>query len=163
MPFPSSAVYAPSNPPRCCASSSRRGAVRPAERNAPTGTMRHGGMRERPNRMVSKTIVGQPTVGSNPTPSATAAARGSVEETGLDVWHPASGPLLVHVDVHPAPRGHLHLDLRYVLHAPDTEPSPAPGESPDARWFTFDEADAVADESLRNALRAVRTVLGDAR
>ena len=94
---------------------------------------------------------------------ADAAVRESVEETGLDVWHPASGPLLVHVDVHPAPRGHLHLDLRYVLHAPDTEPSPAPGESPEARWFTFDEADAVADESLRNALRAVRTVLGDAR
>ena len=30
-----------------------------------------GGMRERPNRMVSKTIVAQVTVGSNPTPSAT--------------------------------------------------------------------------------------------
>jgi hypothetical protein len=27
-------------------------------------------MRERPNRMVSKTIVAQATVGSNPTPSA---------------------------------------------------------------------------------------------
>jgi hypothetical protein len=32
-----------------------------------------GGMRERPNRMVSKTIVAQATVGSNPTPSATGA------------------------------------------------------------------------------------------
>ncbi len=31
---------------------------------------RLGGMRERPNRMVSKTIVAQVTVGSNPTPSA---------------------------------------------------------------------------------------------
>ena len=34
---------------------------------------RPGGMRERPNRMVSKTIVGQPTLGSNPSPSATRA------------------------------------------------------------------------------------------
>ena len=34
-----------------------------------------GGMRERPNRMVSKTIVAQVTVGSNPTPSATCAVR----------------------------------------------------------------------------------------
>ena len=34
-------------------------------------TMPGGGMRERPNRMVSKTIVAQVTVGSNPTPSAT--------------------------------------------------------------------------------------------
>ena len=30
-----------------------------------------GGMRERPNRMVSKTIVAQVTLGSNPSPSAT--------------------------------------------------------------------------------------------
>lgn len=34
-------------------------------------TDRAGGVRERPNRMVSKTIVAQATVGSNPTPSAT--------------------------------------------------------------------------------------------
>jgi hypothetical protein len=31
---------------------------------------RLGGMRERPNRMVSKTIVAQVTLGSNPSPSA---------------------------------------------------------------------------------------------
>ena len=92
---------------------------------------------------------------------ADAAVRESVEETGLAVQHPASGPHLVHVDVHPAPRGHLHLDLRYLLHAPDAEPSPAPGESPEARWFSWREADAVADESLRNALRAVRAILRD--
>src|SRR5687768_4012141 len=34
-----------------------------------------GGVRERPNRTVSKTVVGQPTVGSNPTPSAPAPRR----------------------------------------------------------------------------------------
>ena len=63
---------------RCCASSSRA-----AGAEGPVGTLtrscagpadaapeHRGGVRERPNRMVSKTIVGQPTVGSNPTPSA---------------------------------------------------------------------------------------------
>jgi 8-oxo-dGTP pyrophosphatase MutT (NUDIX family) len=215
-------------------------------------------MRERPNRMVSKTIVGQPTVGSNPTPSATeksprvasrrvprdeiwaathaavwarvpaddretaararilaeleqlpepfseragpthltasaivigtrgtvlhvhrrsgawlqpgghiepgeqpcdAAVREAVEETGLAVRHPDCGPMLVHVDVHPAPRGHLHLDLRYLLLAPDDDPRPAAGESPEARWFSWEDAGVVADESLRNALRAAHRVI----
>ncbi|HXY93900.1 MAG TPA: NUDIX domain-containing protein [Acidimicrobiia bacterium] len=88
-----------------------------------------------------------------------AAIRESTEETGLDVCHPPSGPQLIHVDVHPAPRGHVHLDLRYLLYAPDDDPSPAPGESPDARWFSWDDAHDVADESLRNALRAARAHL----
>jgi hypothetical protein len=50
----------------------------------------------------------------------------------------------------------VHLDLRYLLIAPDDDPCPADGESPVARWFSWDEADRVADESLRNALRAAR-------
>ena len=83
-----------------------------------------------------------------------AALRETVEETGLAVRHPDAGPCLIHVDVHDAPRGHVHLDLRYLLLAPDDDPAPAPGESQEARWFSWDEADAVADESLRNALRA---------
>jgi 8-oxo-dGTP pyrophosphatase MutT (NUDIX family) len=85
-----------------------------------------------------------------------AAVRESVEETGLAVRHPDSGPCLIHVDVHDAPRGHVHLDLRYLLLAPDDDPAPSPGESQRARWFSWDEADEVADESLRNALRAAR-------
>jgi 8-oxo-dGTP pyrophosphatase MutT (NUDIX family) len=85
-----------------------------------------------------------------------AAVRESLEETGLPVRHPDRGPELVHVDVHDAPRGHVHLDLRYLLLAPDDEPAPAPGESQEARWFSWAEADEVADESLRNALRAAR-------
>jgi 8-oxo-dGTP pyrophosphatase MutT (NUDIX family) len=92
-------------------------------------------------------------------PPWVAAVRETVEETGLAARHPDGGPALVHVDVHPAPRGHLHLDLRYLLLAPDEEPCPATGESPDARWFSWDDADAVADESLRNALRAARVVV----
>jgi 8-oxo-dGTP pyrophosphatase MutT (NUDIX family) len=83
-----------------------------------------------------------------------AAAREAAEETGLAVRHPPGGPRLVHVDVHPAGR-HVHLDLRYLLLAPDGDPRPAPGESPEARWFSWPEALAVADAGLVGALRAV--------
>ncbi len=85
-----------------------------------------------------------------------AAVRETVEETGLAVCHPDSGPCLIHVDVHDATRGHVHLDLRYLLLALDDDPAPAPGESQVARWFSWDDANEVADESLRNALRAAR-------
>ncbi len=85
-----------------------------------------------------------------------AALRESQEETGLDLAHPGGGPRLVHVDVHGAAKGHTHLDLRYLLVGPDRDPAPPPGESPQARWFGWDEADAVADEALLGALRAAR-------
>ena len=84
------------------------------------------------------------------------ARRETLEETGLDAMHPSTGPELVHVDVHPGPRGHTHLDLRYLLHAPDADPSPPAGESPDARWFGWDDAIAIADVGLIGALRSVR-------
>ena len=85
-----------------------------------------------------------------------AALRESHEETGLVVAHPVGGPRLVHVDVHSAAKGHTHLDLRYLLLAPDRDPAPPPGESPQARWFGWAEATAVADEALVGALRAAR-------
>jgi len=85
-----------------------------------------------------------------------AALRESEEETGLTLRHPAGGPRLVHVDVHPAADGHTHLDLRYLLLAPDDDPSPLEGESPLARWYSWDEAMALADDGLRGALEAVR-------
>jgi 8-oxo-dGTP pyrophosphatase MutT (NUDIX family) len=88
-----------------------------------------------------------------------AAIRETAEETGLAASHVEGGPILVHLDVHDAPRGHVHLDLRYLLHAPDLDPAPGPGESPEARWFEWGEADAVADESLRNALRSAQAFL----
>jgi len=83
-----------------------------------------------------------------------AARREAGEETGLDLRHPAAGPRLGHVDVHRAPLGHVHLDLRYLLLAADGDPEPAPGESPDVRWFTWPEARAIADPGLAGALRA---------
>ena len=85
-----------------------------------------------------------------------AALRESSEETGLELRHPEGGPRLIHVDVHAAAKGHTHLDLRYLLLAADGEPAPAPGESPQVRWFAWDEALALSDESLAGALRLAR-------
>lgn len=88
-----------------------------------------------------------------------AALRESIEETGLALHHAGHGaapPPLVHLDVHPAAKGHTHLDLRYLLHAPDVEPSPPPGESQEVRWFSWDDAVARADPGLVDALLRLR-------
>ena len=83
-----------------------------------------------------------------------AAVRESREELGLVVVHPHDGPQLIHVDVHPGPRGHRHFDLRYLLLAGDDDPHPGEGESPEAQWFSFEEAFRVADAGLRGGLTA---------
>ncbi len=89
-----------------------------------------------------------------------AARREAAEETGLDVAFAAVGPdgvpPLAHVDVHPGPRGHTHLDLRYLLDGGDADPSPPPGESQAIAWFPWPDAIAVADPGLRAALAALR-------
>jgi len=85
-----------------------------------------------------------------------AALRESEEETGLALSHPGAGPRLIHVDVHPAAKGHTHLDLRYLLVAADADPAPAPGESPHVRWYPWDEAVDLADDALVGALRVAR-------
>lgn len=98
----------------------------------------------------------QPGGHIDPGERAEEAALGeSCEETGLAPAHPPGGARMIHLDVHPA-AGHVHLDLRYLVLAPDNEPSPPPGESQLVRWFSWDEAEAVADEALRGALRAAR-------
>ena len=86
---------------------------------------------------------------------ADGAIREVAEETGLAVAH-LRGPHVVHVDVHPAAKGHVHLDLRYLLGGDDRDPAPPPGESPHVRWFGWDEALAIADPGLVGALRKVR-------
>lgn len=85
-----------------------------------------------------------------------AARREAEEETGLAVSEPPGGPVLVNLDVHDAALGHTHLDLRYLLTAADDDPRPPPGESPDVRWCTWDEAAAMADEALAGALVVAR-------
>jgi 8-oxo-dGTP pyrophosphatase MutT (NUDIX family) len=87
---------------------------------------------------------------------ADAALREAWEETGLPVSHPPDGPRFVHVDVHPGPKGHTHLDVRYLIYSPDVDPDPGEDESPFVRWFDFDEAIGLADPGLRGALVALR-------
>lgn len=87
---------------------------------------------------------------------ADAALREAYEETGLPVSHPPAGPRFVHVDVHPGPKGHTHLDVRYLIYSLDVDPNPGDDESPFVRWFDFDEAIALADDGLRGALVALR-------
>ena len=90
---------------------------------------------------------------------AQAAAREAHEETGLPIRHPRSGPWLVHLDVHPGLRRHTHFDVRYLVNAPDDDPSPAEGESQDAAWFEWDEAIGMVDAGLAGALRTVRLLI----
>lgn len=88
-----------------------------------------------------------------------AARREVLEETGLQVDPTPAGPgsgALVHVDVHPGPRGHTHLDLRYLFAGPDADPAPPPDESPDVRWFGWEAAEAVADAGLIAVVRWLR-------
>ena len=85
-----------------------------------------------------------------------AALREAAEETGLPVEFAGGVPQLIHVDVHPGPRKHRHLDLRYLLHAPPVTPSPPPGESQEVRWFPWYKAIAVADVGLEGVLRALQ-------
>jgi 8-oxo-dGTP pyrophosphatase MutT (NUDIX family) len=85
-----------------------------------------------------------------------AARRESIEELGLAVTHPASGPRLIHLDVHEAALGHTHLDLRYLLIGPADDPDPPPGESPQARWYDWEEAASMADDALAPALVIAR-------
>jgi 8-oxo-dGTP pyrophosphatase MutT (NUDIX family) len=89
-------------------------------------------------------------------PPAAAALREAHEETGLGLSHPPGGPSFIHLDVHPAAGGHTHLDLRYLLVGTNEDPQPLPGESPEARWYGWDDAEAIADEALIGALRVAR-------
>jgi 8-oxo-dGTP pyrophosphatase MutT (NUDIX family) len=86
---------------------------------------------------------------------ADAALREVLEETGLHGRHTAEPPVVAHVDVHPGPKGHTHLDLRYLIEA-DGEPCPGEDESEDVRWFSWEDAIAIADDGLSGALRSLR-------
>lgn len=78
-----------------------------------------------------------------------------LEETGLATTHFSGHPTIVHVDVHPAPKGHTHLDVRLLLRGPDADPTPPAGESPDVAWLSFEDALARADSGLAGVLGAL--------
>jgi 8-oxo-dGTP pyrophosphatase MutT (NUDIX family)/GNAT superfamily N-acetyltransferase len=85
-----------------------------------------------------------------------AAGREAVEETGLPIMAGQPVDHLVHVDVHPGPRGHTHLDLRYAFSSPAVQPSPPEGESQLVQWFTWADAIAMAEAGLEGVLRALQ-------
>ncbi len=81
------------------------------------------------------------------------ALREAREETGCEVTlHPVA-PSPLDVDVHLIPahgteQAHHHLDVRFLVVARDPEALTFDDkESLGARWFTFDEALAIADEA----------------
>ncbi|MFZ9630219.1 MAG: GNAT family N-acetyltransferase [Ilumatobacteraceae bacterium] len=82
------------------------------------------------------------------------ALREAAEETGLPVS--LAGEQLLHVDVHPGPRGHTHLDLRYAVTSPHVPPAPPEGESADVEWFAWHRAVAMAEPGLEGVLRALQ-------
>ena len=84
-----------------------------------------------------------------------AALREVIEETGLPARFVGDEPELVHVDVHPGPRGHTHIDLRYLVEAGDADPKPPPGESQEIGWFDWDKAMEVAEPGMAGILRSL--------
>lgn len=90
--------------------------------------------------------------------SSEAVVREASEETGLTVRHPDGVPNLVHVDVHPGPRGHTHLDLRYVLDGGDADPAPPPDESQDVAWFGWDDALAITEPHMKGIVAHLSTM-----
>lgn len=91
----------------------------------------------------------------------TAALRETREETGVDAAHPGARPTLVHVDVHEGPRGHVHLDLRYLVVVDGSVAlRPAAGESEAVAWWEAADVLRVADHGLATAVMAGRRRLG---
>jgi 8-oxo-dGTP pyrophosphatase MutT (NUDIX family) len=98
------------------------------------------------------------------------ALREAHEETGLTVSPHPSAPSPLDVDVHAIPArgdkpGHLHLDVRFLGVAEDPEALAAQeAETLGAKWFTFSEALALADEEplRRLLLKALHLCEGSA-
>ena len=80
-----------------------------------------------------------------------AAIREVLEETGLRATH-RDASRFFDLDAHDTPRGHRHLDLRFLLDASGDDPVPGAGESQDVRWFSWDDALIDCDASLRDVL-----------
>lgn len=79
-----------------------------------------------------------------------AARRETIEETDVV---PHDGPVtpILHVDVHPGPMGHVHLDVRHLLVVDERSGT----DRDDVVWRTRADAERIADRSLAGALRAL--------
>ncbi len=95
------------------------------------------------------------------------ALREAAEETGCRVGLHPHAPRPLDVDVHRIPaRGseaaHLHLDVRYLVVAEDPYAlAHDPAESDGAKWLSWNEALALADEEgLQRLLRKGRAACG---
>jgi 8-oxo-dGTP pyrophosphatase MutT (NUDIX family) len=95
-----------------------------------------------------------------------AALRETLEETAVAARHPEGSPSIVHLDEHPGPDGHVHLDLRYLLLADAAAPPVGHGErtgdgpGPMLRWVPPDEVSVHADVSLVRAVTALQQRAG---
>lgn len=95
------------------------------------------------------------------------ALREAREETGLrDLWLHPTAPRPLDVDVHDIPArdlepAHKHLDLRYLVIAPDgAELARSLVETDDMRWFAWSALDALRlDAGLMRALAKARLLL----
>ncbi len=87
-----------------------------------------------------------------------AVVRETLEETGILARHPDGVPQMFHVDVHPSAKGHIHLDLRYLLRADPATPKPPEGESQEVAWVPMAEAKARTDVVYANALRVAESL-----
>lgn len=76
---------------------------------------------------------------------AAVALREATEETGLGglLVHPVAIDLDVHEVDPPADGPHLHLDVRYLVLAPDPRDPPGNDESTAIRWVRVEEVDAL--------------------
>ena len=95
------------------------------------------------------------------------ALREAMEETGIPSLHldPAA-PRPFDVDVHVIPErkgepAHRHLDLRYLVRAPENAPlSPREGESRQVEWFGWEALEGLGlDDGLRRALAKAKRLV----
>jgi 8-oxo-dGTP pyrophosphatase MutT (NUDIX family) len=88
---------------------------------------------------------------------AAVALREAIEESGIEDLE--IDPIPVDLDVHtiPARKGepeHLHLDTRFLVHAPAGASERQSEESVELRWFTREEAaDLETDDSVRRLFK----------
>ena len=85
-----------------------------------------------------------------------AVLRETLEETGIAAVHPAVGPTLIDLDVHAGPKGHTHMDTRWLLLADPEPPRPPAGEGQEVHWLSFEDAARRVPADLRSALTRAR-------